>query len=70
VAATTAATPDLTPLGGWMSSSADLTPEGSCASRVALTTFSSRVLRRKGLMSILSVRSVLSRASVWCARPA
>ena len=57
VAATTAVTPDLTPLGGWMSSSADLTPEGSCASRVALTTFSSRVLRRNGLMSILSVRS-------------
>src|SRR4051794_19091823 len=51
VAATTAVTPDLTALGGWTSDSADPTPDGSCASRAALTARSNRVLRRNGLMS-------------------
>lgn len=82
VVATTAVTPDLTALGGWMSLSADPTPAERSASRAALTNRSSGVLRRNnpllilrrirrnGLIFILSVRRFVSGLSARCPTPA
>jgi hypothetical protein len=68
VVATTAVRPDLTPLEGWISGTADRMPAGRPALPVALTARSNRVLRRNGLIFILTVRSSSRGLSGSCAR--